>query len=481
LLSQPLLTIQARTTQETLYAVTTGVGAITLGVLATSVVMISDLSLLLIMAVGLFVVDTFTALGTFLVFGLIGFLLYRSMHVKARTLGLETSVLSIQSNEKIVEVFSSYRESVVRNRRDYYAREIGKVRFALADANAEVGFMPYVSKYVIETSIVLGALLISAMQFILQDATQAVATLAIFLAAGTRIAPAVLRIQQGSIQIRGNLGAAAPTLDLIDTLGDAPMIENVDDTVDIEHLGFVSEIKVTNVSLTYPNKHTPAISNITLTIPTGASVAFVGPSGAGKTTIIDVLLGVLNPDEGSVLISGLSPLLAVAKWPGAVSYVPQDVVIATGTIRENVGLGYPPEVATDELVMRALKVAHLDKFVTGLPRGLDTQVGERGAKISGGQRQRLGIARAMFTHPHLLVLDEATSSLDGETEASISEAINAMRGSTTVVMIAHRLSTVRSADIVVYLSDGKIKAVGTFEEVRKAVPDFDRQARLMGL
>ena len=481
LLSQPLLTIQARTTQETLYAVTTGVGAITLGVLATSVVMISDLSLLLIMAVGLFVVDTFTALGTFLVFGLIGFLLYRSMHVKARTLGLETSVLSIQSNEKIVEVFSSYRESVVRNRRDYYAREIGKVRFALADANAEVGFMPYVSKYVIETSIVLGALLISAMQFILQDATQAVATLAIFLAAGTRIAPAVLRIQQGSIQIRGNLGAAAPTLDLIDTLGDAPMIENVDDTVDIEHLGFVSEIKVTNVGLTYPNKHTPAISDITLTIPTGASVAFVGPSGAGKTTIIDVLLGVLNPDEGSVLISGLSPLLAVAKWPGAVSYVPQDVVIATGTIRENVGLGYPPEVATDELVMRALKVAHLDKFVAGLPRGLDTQVGERGARISGGQRQRLGIARAMFTHPHLLVLDEATSSLDGETEASISEAINAMRGSTTVVMIAHRLSTVRSADIVVYLSDGKIKAVGTFEEVRKAVPDFDRQARLMGL
>ena len=481
LLSQPLLTIQARTTQETLYAVTNGVAAITLGVLATSVVLISDLSLLLILAVGLFAVDAFTALGTFLVFSLIGFSLYRSMHVKARRLGLETSTLTIQSNEKIVEVFSSYRESVVRNRRDYYAREIGKVRFALADATAEVSFMPYVSKYVIETSVVVGALLISATQFILQDATRAVATLAIFLAAGTRIAPAVLRIQQSSIQIRGSLGAATPTLDLIDTLGDAPMIENVDDRVDIEHLGFVSEIKVTDVSLTYPYKQRPAISNITLTIPTGTSVAFVGPSGAGKTTIIDVLLGVLNPDEGSVLISGLPPLLAVAKWPGAVSYVPQDVVIATGTIRENVGLGYPPEVATDELVMRALKVAHLDKFVAQLPRGVDTQVGERGAKISGGQRQRLGIARAMFTHPHLLVLDEATSSLDGETEASISEAINAMRGSTTVVMIAHRLSTVRSADIVVYLSDGKIQATGTFEEVRNAVPDFDRQARLMGL
>ena len=216
-------------------------------------------------------------------------------------------------------------------------------------------------------------------------------------------------------------------------------------------------------------------------IPKGTSIAFVGPSGAGKTTIIDILMGVLNPDSGAVLISGLPPLIAVAKWPGAVSYVPQDVVIAAGTIRENISLGYPLSEATDELVMGALKVAHLDKFVADLPNGIDTQVGERGTRISGGQRQRLGIARAMFTQPHLLVLDEATSSLDGETEASISEAIHALRGATTIVIIAHRLSTVRNADTVVYLSKGKVLATGTFDEVRKAVPDFDHQAKIMGL
>ena len=210
-------------------------------------------------------------------------------------------------------------------------------------------------------------------------------------------------------------------------------------------------------------------------------MAFVGPSGAGKTTIIDILLGVLLPDDGSVQISGLPPQLAVAKWPGAVSYVPQDVVIAAGSIRENVALGYPLSEATDELVMSALRVAHLERFVTSLPEGIDTQVGERGTKISGGQRQRLGIARAMFTRPHLLVLDEATSSLDGETEAGISEAIHALRGSTTVVMIAHRLSTVRNADIVVYMDKGRVLAVGTFTEVREGVPDFDHQAKLMGL
>jgi ABC-type multidrug transport system fused ATPase/permease subunit len=481
LLSQPLLTVQARTTQETLYAVTNGVSLITLQILATGMVMIADISLLLVMILGIFLVDPFTAIGTFLLFALIGYFLYRYMHLLAGYLGVKHSELSVVSNEKIVEVFGSYRESVVRNRRDFYAREIGKIRFALAKVEAEASFMPYVSKYVIETAVVVGALLVGAMQFVLQDAAQAVATLAIFLAAGSRIAPAVLRLQQGFVQIRRSFGAAQPTFELIDSLGQSQFIENVDDNVDIFHEGFYSEIHLQNVTLTYPTKQLPAISNFSISIQPGTFVAVVGASGAGKTTFIDVLLGVLTPDEGTVLISGLPPLLAVRKWPGAIAYVPQDVAISSGTIRENVALGFPKQQATDELVNSALKVAQLEQFVSDLPKGLDTQVGERGAKISGGQRQRLGIARAMFTRPHLLVLDEATSSLDGETEASISDAIHGLRGSTTVVLIAHRLSTVRDADIVVYLADGRIEAMGTFNEVRKAVPDFDRQAKMMGL
>lgn len=481
LLSQPLIIVQSRTTQETVYAVAGGVQIIVLQVLATMVVWISDLALLVVMFAGLLAVDPITAISTFFVFLFVGYLLYKFMHLRAWSLGKENSRLNIRSNEKIVEVFASYRESVVRNRRDYYAREIGHLRFALANTSAEMGFLPYVSKYVIETTVVVGAVLIGAAQFILQDATHAVATLAIFLAAGTRIAPAVLRLQQGSISIKSGLGAATPTLDLIDSLGNAPMMENTDDALNVIHEGFVPEIIVNEVFLTYPNKLAPAVAGVTLKIPAGTSIAFVGPSGAGKTTMIDILLGVLNPDSGSVSISGLPPLLAVGKWPGAVSYVPQDVVIATGTIRENIALGYPSEEATDELVMGALKVAFLDEFVSDLPEGIDTQVGERGARISGGQRQRLGIARAMFTRPHLLVLDEATSSLDGDTEASISDAIHALRGSTTVVIIAHRLSTVRNVDKVVYLSNGKVLATGTFEEVRKAVPDFDHQAKIMGI
>ena len=481
LLSQSLITIQSRTTQQTLYSVTQGVTVITLGVLAATVNLSADCSILIVMAAGLFAVDPSIAISTFIVFSAIGFLLYRLMHQRARKLGIQESELALKSSEKIVEVLSSYREAVVRNRREYYAREIGKLRLEFADTLAEVSFLPSISKYVIETTVVLGALIISAVQFYLQDAGHAVATLAVFLAAGTRMAPAVLRVQQSSISIRGSLGAASPTLDLIELLGTDHLESPVIDVVDTAHVGFDSSVTLESVEFTYPEKAAPAVKNASFSIQPGQSVAFVGSSGAGKTTIVDILLGVLTPNSGSVKISNVAPLVAVVKWPGAVSYVPQDVTISNGTIRENVSLGFSSEFVSDEMVWDALDIAQLSDFVKQLPDKLDTKVGERGTKISGGQRQRLGIARAMFTKPKLLVLDEATSSLDGQTESDISDAINILKGDVTVVMIAHRLSTVRHADMVVYLDQGKILAQGTFEEVRAQVPDFDKQAQLMGL
>ena len=481
LFSRSLLTVQSRSMNEMMYSVTSGVGIITVGVLGTTVSLVSDTSLLVVMALGLFFVNPFAALSTFLTFGFVGFILYRLMHIKARNLGIRQSEIDIKSGEKILEVIRSYRETIVRNRRDYYSRVIGRQRLEWADISAEMAFMPHISKYVMEITVVLGALIISAVQFTTQEAAHAVAVLSIFLAASTRIGPAVLRIQQGAISIKSSLGAATPTLELIELLGDALPIENVDDNVHTTHDGFSSAVELHNVSFKYPSKNYPAVKEVSLNIEKGEIVALVGPSGAGKTTIVDVLLGVLTADSGQVLISGLPPLLCIAKWPGAISYVPQDVMISNGTIRENVGMGYPPAMATDELVWDALEIAQLDDFVKALPKGLDTPVGDRGTSISGGQRQRLGIARAMFTKPLLLVLDEATSSLDGETEANISDAIHAMRGSVTVLMIAHRLSTVRNADVVAYMAAGEVISTGTFEEVRLAVPDFDRQAALMGL
>jgi ABC-type multidrug transport system fused ATPase/permease subunit len=370
---------------------------------------------------------------------------------------------------------------VVRNRRNFYSREIGKLRLKLANVLAELQFMPNISKYVIESGIVIGAVLIAGVQFAFQDARHAVATLSVFLASGTRIAPAIMRLQQSLVQIKSGIGSAMPTLVLIESLKNVPLVQVTKDDLEIVHKGFRSEVILTDISLIYPAKETNALTSVSFQVSAGTSVAIVGPSGAGKTSLVDVLLGVLPPSSGSVSISGVNPLDAISTWPGAISYVPQDVSISNGTFRENVGLGYPKEVISDELVWAALEVAQLAEFVRALPGGLDTQVGERGTKISGGQRQRLGIARAMFTQPKLLVLDEATSALDGQTEADISEAIQGLKGSVTVVMIAHRLSTVRNADQVIYMDGGKLVSQGTFEEVRSEVPDFDKQAKLMGL
>ena len=481
LLSQPLLMVKKRSSQEILYAVTTGVSLLTLQVLAPAVIVISDLSLLLIMGIGLYVIDPITATGTFLIFAFVGYFLNRFTNTRARKLGELSSMLNIASNQKIVEVLGSYRELVVGNRRHYYERKIRDFRYSLANSSAELSFLPYVSKYAIELAVISGSLFVGLIAFISQDAVRAMSILTMFLAAGTRIAPAVLRVQQGFITIRGSLGQSQPTLELIDSLKGIPSIENLDDKVKDKYEGFIPEIRATKVSFSYPDKSTPALSEISFSIQAGTTVALVGTSGAGKTTLIDVLLGIIHQDSGEVLISGLPPLEAIAKWPGAISYLPQDIVITTGSIRENVALGYPPQEATDESVFKALRIAHLDEFVLQLKDGLETQVGENGAKMSGGQRQRLGIARSMFTSPRLLVLDEATSSLDGGTEASVSKQIESLRGSITIIMIAHRLSTIKSADLVIYISEGKVAAMGSFDQVRAIVPEFDKQVQNSGI
>jgi ABC-type multidrug transport system fused ATPase/permease subunit len=481
LLSQSLLKIQQKSTQETAFALTAGVQSITLGVLAAIVNLVADLSLLIVLTVGLLVIDYVTALFIIFFFGIVSWFLLKLTSSRAIKLGKLNAQYSIQSNEKVVEVLSSYRELVVRNRRDFYTREIRDIRFNLADSAAELQFMPSISKYLIESTVVLAALMISSIQFLLQDATQAISTLIVFMAAGTRIAPAVMRTQQGIIQIKGSIGAAQPTLELIEGLGSAEVISKVDDEVDVTHHGFSSSLVLESVSFRYPNKDNLAIDRVSLSVPEGIFVAIVGGSGAGKTTLVDLMLGVLQPDSGRVLISEKNPSDTVMVWPGAIAYVPQDIVVSSGTIRENVGLGFPTHSITDEMIWSALDKAKLKEFVLSLPQGLETQVGERGAQISGGQRQRLGIARAMLTRPKFLVLDEATSALDGQIEADVSLEIQGLKGAATVVTIAHRLSTIRNADIVVYLQDGRIIAHGTFDQVREAVPDFDQQAKLMGL
>jgi ABC-type multidrug transport system fused ATPase/permease subunit len=476
LLRQPLLVIQENSVQETIFLVTVGVGAITNGVLAIGVTLVADFALLIVMLVGLSIINPVVSIITSIVFVILGIGLYQQLKHRASKLAKYDMGLSILSNQKISEVITSYRESVVRNRREYYVELISDYRNKLAYAQAQAMFIPSISKYVVEMTLVVGALVLAASQFLVSDAIHAISTLSIFLAAGTRIAPAVLRMQQGAIQIKSNIAVSSNTLQLWKRI---TALEEQNSLVKTEpHRGseeFVPSISLRNVSFRYPNQEILMFENLDFQIEPGEMVAIVGSSGAGKTTLVDLMLGVLEPTSGEALISKISSNMAIIQYAGSISYVPQDILVIDGTIRSNVGLGFPDENVRDDDIWEALRVAQLDDFVRTLPSGLDHEIGERGTNLSGGQRQRLGLARGMFTKPKLLVLDEATSSLDGTTEAGVTDMLKGLRGEVTIVVIAHRLSTIIDVERIIYLDEGRILAEGNFESLRLRVPELSRQ------
>jgi len=485
LLGQDIVRVRKRSVQETIFALTAGVQSITVGILGSAVLLASDLFLISAFSISLFVVDTLVALCSLFLFSSIGFLLYSYMHRKAQSLGEVATTLNIKSNNKIAEVVACYRELLVKDRRNYYAKEIGTMRLGIAEAGANLGVMSLLSKYMMEITMVVGALLIGAVQFAIQPATRAVAVISIFLIASARMAPAVLRIQTGLINIRNNVGAAKPTLDLVEEYLSEENYDrdhdlSPDSFIESRHPGFEPRVTASSVSFRYPSRGDFVLSNLTLNVKPGEFIGIVGPSGSGKTTLVDLLLGILTPEQGEVTISGIRPSDTFKKWPGAVAYVPQEVSIVGGSVKENVCLGYDSMNVEDSVIESLLRTVKLDDLID-LPKGVHTLVGDGGNSLSGGQRQRLGIARALFTNPKLLILDEATSALDSVTEREVTTHLSALKGQLTMIVIAHRLSTIKESDRIVYLKNGKVLGIGQFEKLRKELQELDDQARLMGL
>lgn len=482
LINQSISKISMRTNQEIIYALTNGVSIVYLGIIGTIVLLISDVALLVVLLSGIIAADLGTAVISILFFGAIGLLMYLMSHKKVSSLSKENYQHTINSNELILQSLNTYRELLVRNRRTFVVDKVNFSRKTYAKTVAELAFLPYISKYVIETSVIFIALMLGAYQFSVNDSSRAIATLSIFLAAGTRLAPAILRVQQSLLLVKGNLEVCRVTLDLADELDCKPTLsEETSAKLNTEHGGFNGEIVLDNVSFAFNHAEDDFIHHLKLKIPVNRLTVIVGKSGSGKTTLVDLILGVLETKSGKITISGLSPHETYKKWPGAIAYVSQDVPILDGTIRENICLGYDVANVPQEDILWAAKIATLQPFLEDLSEGLETRIGTDGYKVSGGQRQKIGIARAIISKPRLLILDEATSSLDGQAESEITEAINSIKSSTSVLMIAHRLSTVRGADTVLYVESGRVIAHGSFNEVRDQVPDFDKQAKLLGL
>ena len=476
--------IKRQGSQKLIYTLTNGVDRITVGVLAMSVALIADLSLLIVLILGLIFVNP---IMTFiLLFGLtfIASVLYLFIKNKNKQLAILGAQFSISSSTKIFEAVGSYRELLLRGQRQVFADGIGRARLSQADATAKSTYLMNFNKYILEASVLLITLMIAGIQFLLSDALRSVATLTLFFAAISRIAPAIFRIQQNLLTIKSSLGGAKPTLELINSLNLS--INRLDskkavEAIPVSHDGFIGKIAIKGLEFKYSGSDKNAVSNINLELNTGMYVAVVGPSGAGKSTFVDLMLGLHHPSSGSVEISGLDAIDAIEKWPGAVAYVPQEIQLVSGTITENVLLGFANDEQNNKLVLSALKKAQLNEYIDAKDVVLETNIGDEGGKLSGGQRQRIGIARALLTNPKILVMDEATSALDAQTEDNISNTISKIKQDSLVIVVAHRLATARKADLVIYMEEGKVKAQGSFDQVRALVPNFDTQAQLMGL
>ena len=481
MLNRPVEKIFSKSIQHQIYNVTGGVERLIGGAVTSLVVIASDLVLLLVILVGLMLVDPVTSIGTFFVFTGIGFLLYFLLHKRVAILNTKFAFENIYFNQKVSEGINSFRDLFIKGGREFYVNEIRKTKMKLAGYDAEIKFIPNISKYTIEISVILGIALIAGIQFYLFDSNRAIAVISVFLAASSRIAPAIIRLQQNVIAVKSNLSAAKPTFDLIDELNGVKELEKTETLITTNHKDFSPRVNLKNLKFTYSDAINDTIQDISLEINEGKFIAFVGPSGGGKSTLVDLVLGLLAPSTGSITISSLSPVDAIKKWPGSIGYVPQDVFIENSTVKENICLGFNPESVPDDLVWQALELADLSGFIKGLEGQLSYRISDAGKNLSGGQRQRLGIARALLTKPKIVIFDEATSALDAETENRVSESILKLTGDCTVIFIAHRLSVVRSADMIYYIDKGKVVNQGTFEELRKLNTDFNNQANFMGI
>ena len=481
MLNRPVEKIFSKPIQHQIYNVTHGVEHLVTGAVTSLVMLASDLVLLLVILIGLMMVDPITSIGTFIIFTGIAFILYFLLHKRVVILNTKTAYQSIYFNQKVSEGINSFRDLLIKGGREFYVNEIRKTKMQLASYDAEIKFIPNINKYTIEISVILGIAVIAGIQFYLFDSNRAIAVISVFLAASTRIAPAIIRLQQNVIAVKSSLSAAKPTFELIEELNGVKELEKTETLITTNHKDFSPRVNLNNLKFTYSDAINDTIQDISLEISDGKFVAFVGPSGGGKSTLVDLVLGLLAPSSGSITISGLTPLDAIKKWPGSIGYVPQDVFIENSTVKENICLGFNPDLVADDLVWQALDLADLSDFVKGLEGQLSYRISDAGKNLSGGQRQRLGIARALLTKPKIVIFDEATSALDAETENRVSESILKLTGECTVIFIAHRLSVVRSADMIYYIDKGRIVNQGTFEELRSINADFNNQANFMGI
>ncbi len=422
--------------------------------------MLSEFLISALLCVYLLTVDWFITVSVAVILGIFTGLYIILFKNKAREYGKENQIYDGKMHQSINQALGAVKDIKILHREKYFVDAFcgyGRKKMRAVRNNNVLGQAP---KYIIET-VCIGAILLVLVYkiFMGEDLSSMITQLAAFAVAAFKLLPSVSKINNFANLII----FLKPSVDLIyrdikDT-EDMKSFELSDASSHVEGLDKAKEIMIKDLTYRYPHTDRDVLNKVNLKIPLGYAVGMVGPSGSGKSTLADVILGILTPTEGSVYYGNMNVHEHPLKWSKKLAYIPQSIYLADETIRNNVAFGIDDDKIDENRVWAALEEAQLKDFVKELPEGLDTMVGERGVRLSGGQRQRIGIARALYDDPEILVLDEATSALDNETETAVMEAIDSLMGRKTLIIIAHRVTTLRNCQLIFKVEEGSVREV----------------------
>lgn len=467
--------------EELMFAVTAGTSSAFNSLLNGINSIVSEGVLFLsIILMGLVFVDTTATLAGLLYFGIVAVIVQLVIGPLTQRAQEENYWSSLNLTTAMFDVFAVFRELTVSGKKGKFVSQIHAAKKKVTNTAAKSAFITTLPRHIIEAALIIGLAILFLAQVSSGNIADSAGTIGVFLAGAFRLTTALLPLQASLLVIKAALPSARAAHNILKELPELVEREtkiksSSDQSSAIEHpIGAVFE----DVTFSYPDSASPALVNVNFTIEPGSQTALMGPSGAGKSTIADMLCLLLAPTSGRVtqITNSSKPERSIG---GRVSYVPQKPGMISGTILENVALGFEAESVNREEVISALQAAHLGTLIQDLPEGVDTSLGKLKDSLSGGQMQRLGLARAIYSKPNLLVMDEATSALDAESESEIQKTLEEMRGRVTVVVIAHRLNTIQHADKVILLEDGKVSDSGTFKELIARNPSVEKVVDLM--
>lgn len=432
--------------------------------------------LALFMATGIFFFNPYVAIAGLIVFGAAYALMYQIVRQRLARNGKVISKTSRQRFKLMNEGFGGIKDTLLLGRQADFNSRFEQASRQSGRAQGTSKALSQVPRYLMEL-VAFGAVILLVLYLLMKyegNLGYILPVLSVYALAGFKLLPAFQQIYASLTQVKANL-AAFDSLeqDLIDSQElEGPLPAGLTSKLSPTQL-----IELENIHFSYPGKSEKALNGVSLQIPVNQVIGLVGASGSGKSTAIDVLLGLIRPQQGTLKVDGRTLQGDLVRaWQNNVGFVPQTIFLADASIKENIAFGIPPEQIDMESIQQAARMAHLDDLLKSLPDGLETRVGERGVQLSGGQRQRIGIARALYDDAEVLVLDEATSALDGITEKLVMDAIHDFSGKKTIVMIAHRLATVRACNIIYLLSDGCVIDQGSYQELIDRNPHFQKMA-----